>query len=145
MPDQHHKYICLKYIFMPFTAFSPTSCRFANVLSLFAKGSLGQFPNFFRLISGLKNGVYIRVWDLIVSRLKEYNEIYALYSARFVSLAKVNELLNRHVSETVGHHLTNPEAKVSSEDILFMVNKLHIFRLSKDIICKDTKAGNIIS
>ena len=96
---------------MPFSAFSPTSCRFANVLSLFAKGSLGQFPNFFRLISGLKNGVYIRVWDLIVSRLKEYNEVYALYSARFVSLAKVNELLNRHVSETVGHHLTNPESK----------------------------------
>ena len=68
MPDQHHKYICLKYIFMPFTAFSPTSCRFANVLSLFAKGSLGQFHN----------GVYIRVWDLIVSWLKKYNEVYAL-------------------------------------------------------------------
>ena len=84
---------------MPFTAFSPTSCRFVNVLSLFAKGSLGQFPNFFRLISGLKNGVYMRVWDLIVSRLKEYNEVYALYSARFVSLAKVNELANRRVSK----------------------------------------------
>lgn len=84
---------------MLFTAFSPTSCRFANVPSLTAKGSLGQFPTFFRLISGLKNGLYIRVWDLIVSWLKEYNEVYALYSARFVSLAKVNELANRRVSK----------------------------------------------
>ena len=42
---------------MPFTVFTPTSRRFAKVFSLFAKGSLGQFPNFFRLISGLKNGV----------------------------------------------------------------------------------------
>ena len=84
---------------MPFTVFSPTSCRFANVFSLFAKGSLGQFPNFFRLISGLKNRVYIRVWDLIVSRLKEYNEVYALYSPLFASLAKVNELANRRVSK----------------------------------------------
>ena len=41
--------------------------------------------------------------------------------------------------------LTNPDAMVSSEDTLFTVHKLHIFRLSKDIICKDTKAGNIIS
>ena len=32
-----------------------------------------------------------------MSRLKEYNEAYALYSARFVSLAKVNELANRRV------------------------------------------------
>ena len=128
---------------MPFTAFSPTSCRFANVLKSFRK-RLGQFPNFFRLISGLKNGVYIRVWELIVPWLKEYNEAYALYSARFVSLAKVKRVSESACKQkTVGHHLTNSEAKVSSEDILFTVHKLHILRLSKDIICKDTKAGNI--
>ena len=39
--------------------------------------------------------------------------------------------------------LTNPDAMVSSEDTLFTVHKLHIFRLSKNIICKDTKARNI--
>ena len=43
-----------------------TTNRSANVLSRFAN-VLGQFPNFFYRINGLKNEVYTRVSDFYVS------------------------------------------------------------------------------
>ena len=56
---------------------SPTSrfanVLFANVLSRFAN-VLGQFPNFFNIINGLKNELYTYVLDFYVSQLK--NELY---------------------------------------------------------------------
>ena len=59
-----------------------TTSRFTYVLSRFAN-VLGQFPNFFNLINGLKNELYTRVSDFYVHGGKE--EVLYMCNDRFVS------------------------------------------------------------
>ena len=73
-----------------FTVVSPTylpNVQLATKLSCLTN-VLGQFPHFFRLISGLKNELKTSVSHFFVSRLKERGKFVFVSSDRFVSSAK---------------------------------------------------------